>query len=212
MTISGAPRLAGVLVIAATLSLGAADDAFAKRSKLRHELDLLKARLAELESRLQFQTRQLETMLPTVIGSGGGLCADPCAVDSDGDGVGDCQDFCPCDPVNVDSDSDGWADCYDPCPNDAENACIDPCRMDGDGDGVPDCKDPCPWDPAGGADTDADQLPDCVDPCPNDAANDCIQPCPLDSDGDGTKDCTDPCPYGAAGDFPCVGLPPATAR
>src|SRR5262249_19175691 len=67
VTSNVAPRLAGVLVIAAALSLGVADDAIAKRSKLRHELDLLKARLAELESRLQFQTRQLETMLPTVI-------------------------------------------------------------------------------------------------------------------------------------------------
>ena len=184
----------------------------AKRSKLRHEVAMLKARLAQLESRLQFETRRFETMLPGVIGSTGGLCADPCAVDSDGDGVGDCEDFCPCDPANGDTDGDGMADCFDPCPADAENACIDPCRMDGDNDGVSDCEDPCPWDPAAVTDADGDDIPDCFDPCPDSASNDCVDPCPLDSDGDGAKDCTDPCPFGAEGEFPCLGLPPSTAK
>jgi hypothetical protein len=203
--------LAGA-VVAMLLGTLAPADAKQARSRLRHELALLKARLAQLESRLQFETRRFESVLPTIIGSAGGLCADPCAVDSDGDGVGDCEDFCPCDPANGDTDGDGMADCYDPCPADAENACIDPCRMDGDNDGVPDCEDPCPWDPTGATDADGDDIPDCFDPCPDSANNDCVDPCPLDSDGDGAKDCTDPCPFGAEGEFPCFGLPPSTAK
>lgn len=37
----------------------------------------------------------------------GGLCTDPCATDSDGDGVGDCDDLCPCDPDIALSDGVG---------------------------------------------------------------------------------------------------------
>ena len=203
--------MAGAVVVMLLGTLVPAD-AKPARSKLRHELAMLKARLAQLESRLQFETRRFETMLPSVGATPGNLCADPCAVDSDGDGVGDCEDFCPCDPANGDADGDGMADCFDPCPADAENACIDPCRMDGDNDGIADCEDPCPWDPMPVTDADGDDIPDCFDPCPNSASNDCFDPCPLDSDGDGTKDCTDPCPFGAEGDFPCLGLPPGTAK
>jgi hypothetical protein len=200
--------------LAIVLLLAAAGPADAKRarSKLRDELTILKARLAQLETRLQVETRRLDASLPNIVGGFPGLCADPCAVDSDGDGVGDCEDFCPCDPANGDDDGDGMADCYDPCPGDAENACIDPCRMDGDGDGTPDCEDPCPWDPAASTDADGDNVPDCFDPCPDNPTNDCFDPCPLDSDGDGAKDCTDPCPFGAEGDLPCLGLPPGTAK
>lgn len=201
--------LAIVMLVSGTLTSAAAKP---PRTKLRREIALLKARLAQLESRVQFDTRRLDAVLPLAGGIPGGLCADPCAVDSDGDGLGDCEDFCPCDAANGDTDGDGLADCYDPCPDDAENACVDPCRMDGDGDGVPDCKDPCPWDPAPSTDGDGDDIPDCFDPCPDDASNQCIEPCPLDSDGDGMTDCTDPCPFGARGDFPCLGLPPSTAR
>jgi hypothetical protein len=200
--------------LAIVLLLAAAGPADAKRarSKLRNELTVLKARLAQLETRLQVETRRLDATLPNIVGGFPGLCTDPCTVDSDGDGVGDCEDFCPCDAGNGDDDGDGWADCYDPCPGDAENACIDPCRMDGDGDGTPDCEDPCPWDPAASTDADGDNVPDCFDPCPDNPTNDCFDPCPLDSDGDGAKDCTDPCPFGAEGDFPCLGLPPGTAK
>jgi hypothetical protein len=180
-----------------------------KQSKLRHEIEMLQARVAQLESRLQFESRRVEQLLPTVIGVVGGLCADPCATDSDADGVGDCEDLCPCDPANADDDSDGMPNCYDPCPDDATDACIDPCRHDSDGDGTNDCEDACPWDPNPPADADNDGIPDCADPCP-DGTLGCTEPCPLDADGDGTKDCVDPCPYGAEGKYPCIGMPPGT--
>jgi outer membrane murein-binding lipoprotein Lpp len=198
-------------VAALVLAAGVPAEAKKARSKLRHEVALLKAKLAQLETQLSVAARRLDAAWPGGGGVPGGICADPCAIDSDGDGTGDCEDFCPCDPADGDTDGDGMADCWDPCPGDADNACIDPCRMDGDADGVPDCEDPCPWDPAAAVDADDDQIPDCFDPCPGDPANECFEPCPLDSDGDGTKDCSDPCPYGAEGDFPCLGLPPGTA-
>jgi hypothetical protein len=203
--------VASALVLCIVVA-GAAAPACAKkaRSKLRDEVTMLKARLAQLEARLDVASRRFEAVLPAVIG--GGLCADPCAVDSDQDGIGDCEDFCPCDAGNADGDGDGLADCADPCPDDAENACIDPCRADADGDGVTDCEDPCPWDPNPSTDGDDDGIPDCFDPCPGDPSNVCVEPCPLDSDGDGVKDCTDPCPFGADGDFPCLGLPPGAGR
>jgi hypothetical protein len=181
-----------------------------KRGKLRHQIEMLEARVAQLESRLQFESRRVESLLPAVIGAVGGLCADPCAFDSDGDGVGDCADACPCDASNADDDGDGMPNCWDPCPDDATDACIDPCRSDSDGDGTTDCEDPCPWDPLPPSDGDGDGIPDCADPCP-DGSLGCTEPCPLDADGDGTKDCVDPCPFGAVGAFPCIGVPPAPA-
>lgn len=173
-----------------------------KRVSLRREVALLKARIAELESRVSFEERQPSKGSDMPVSSPGGLCDDPCATDSDGDGIGDCEDACPCDADNADSDGDGAADCWDPCPDDPTDACIDPCRQDSDGDGTNDCDDPCAWDAAPPSDDDGDDLPSCVDPCPDDPTNQCATPCPLDADGDGVGDCDDPCPWGEKG--PCV--------
>ena len=121
---------------------------------------------------------------------------DPCAADSDGDGVGDCDDACPNDPnktspgacgcgvSDIDSDGDGTPDCNDLCPNDADKTSPGACGCgvsdtDSDGDGTPDCNDLCPSDPnkvapgtcgCGVADTDSDGdgTPDCNDGCPTD--------------------------------------------
>lgn len=177
-----------------------------KGKRLRVEMAELRATLARLQSQVEFQARQAAARetgarLPGV----GGLCADPCATDSDGDSVGDCEDPCPCDPSNTDSDGDGAADCYDPCPDDPTDECADPCRQDSDGDGTNDCADPCPYDPGEPTDQDQDGVPDCQDPCSTDPTNNCIEPCPLlDQDGDGARDCVDPCPWGEAGAMPCV--------
>jgi hypothetical protein len=183
------------------LGTGTVDARPAGAKRLRQQIVELKGRLARLESQVQFQGRRLETMPPIV--SASGLCADPCAADSDGDGQGDCVDPCPCDPANLDDDGDGIPDCLDPCPGDGTNACIDPCRMDSDGDGTPDCEDVCPWDPSLSRDDDADGIPDCTDPCPGDSRNACTGPCMLDSDGDGMLDCMDPCPFGGGPDTSC---------
>jgi hypothetical protein len=194
-------RAVVAVTLLAVLGIGIAEAKKPRPKRLRQEIAELKAKLAQLESQVQFQTRRLETRLPVVAG---GLCTDPCALDSDGDGQGDCADPCPCDPTNADADADGMPDCFDPCPEDATNACIDPCRTDSDGDGENDCVDPCPWDPRPATDEDGDGIPDCQDPCPGDRTNDCITPCPLDADGDGMKDCVDPCPWGAAPGSPCI--------
>ena len=112
-------------------------------AELRQELAALRASLAVVESRLEFEARQ-DAVPPT--SPVGGICADPCAQDSDGDGTGDCEDLCPCDVENADTDGDGVPDCVDPCPDDPTNACIGPCPLlDQDGDGVRDCSDPCPF-------------------------------------------------------------------
>ncbi len=69
-------------------------------------------------------------------------------VDSDGDGVENCNDSCPsdankttpgmcgCGVPDTDSDGDGVADCVDQCPGVAD--------IDSDNDGVVDCLDVCP--------------------------------------------------------------------
>ena len=213
MTLRKAVALALVLALGIftgwTLS---ADARKPRKPTVRHEIAQLKARIAELESRVSFQGRS------TAAGSRegilyplpGGFCGDPCATDSDGDGVGDCQDSCPCDATNADRDGDGSPDCSDPCPDDATDACIDPCRQDSDGDGVNDCEDPCPWDASPPVDADGDGMPNCADPCPDDPDNNCYTPCPLDADGDGIRDCGDPCPWGAKG--PCVSPPTGVAE
>jgi len=208
MTLHRAAALA--LVLALGVCVGwtlSADARKPRRPSVRSEISELKARIAELESRVSFQGR---TAAPgardgILYPLPGGFCGDPCATDSDGDGVGDCQDSCPCDASNADGDGDGQPDCWDPCPADATDACIDPCRQDADGDGIPDCKDPCPWDAKESVDDDGDTIPNCADPCPADPDNGCHTPCPLDADGDGVGDCTDPCPWGAT--RPCA-LPP----
>lgn len=188
-------RIAPIALVALVLMLGSTPaTAGVKEKKLRAELLELKARVAQLESQSGFLMRK--GAQPVVSPGLGGLCTDPCAVDSDQDGVGDCEDPCPCDASQADGDGDGMPDCADPCPGDATNACIDPCRQDADGDGVTDCEDPCPWDASAAVDGDGDGIMDCNDPCPGDRKNACIEPCPLDADGDGTKDCVDPCPWG----------------
>jgi len=161
----------------------------------------MKARIARLEanlalqtnllkSQLDYQARWTQNMMP-----GGGMCGDPCTVDSDDDGIGDCDDICPCDDNDVDTDHDGNADCSDPCPNDGTDACANPCNNDGDHDGTNDCDDPCPYDPAGPVDSDGDGIPDCQDACPHNADHDCYADCEWDQDGDGLPDCSDPCPW-----------------
>jgi hypothetical protein len=206
-------RLLAALVTLAVVLAAAHADAKPKRKSVRTEIATLKARIAQLESALDFQLRRdavagrTEIVVPV-----GGLCADPCATDSDGDGLGDCEDLCPCDPANADGDQDGVPDCADPCPDDAIDACIDPCRMDSDGDGTVDCEDPCPWTGGGTGDGDQDGVPDCADPCPDDKANDCSPVCALDADADGEKDCTDPCPWGETMGVPCVLPPTGVAR
>jgi hypothetical protein len=175
----------------------------AKPKKVRAEVAQLRAKVVQLESQLGVLAR-LDTS-PGVVSPGGFFCGDPCAGDADEDGIGDCEDPCPCVAGTPDADGDGTPDCYDPCPDDATDACIDPCRMDSDGDGSVDCDDPCPWDPASAQDRDGDDVPDCQDPCPDDASNQCFGPCPpLDQDGDGTRDCTDPCPWGETTGMPCA--------
>ncbi|MGH7893934.1 MAG: thrombospondin type 3 repeat-containing protein [Candidatus Binatia bacterium] len=180
--------------------------AHAKRKNLRAEIATLKARIAAVESAVDIERRRGVAGVAMPGYPATGICGDPCAADSDGDGIGDCEDVCPCDATNVDGDADGVPDCADPCPDDASDACIDPCRMDSDGDGVVDCEDPCPWTLGGTADGDGDGVPDCADPCPEDKTNDCSPVCALDADGDGVKDCIDPCPWGETAG-PCVLVP-----
>ena len=174
-------------------------------AELRREVAELRAAMALLESRLNFELRQD----PRENAPSMAFCGDPCVEDADGDGIGDCEDLCPCDATNADGDLDGALDCLDPCPDDATNACIDPCTWDSDGDGTRDCEDACPYDPTTAVDTDGDGVPDCADPCTNDPSNTCGGMCPtgLDQDGDGLDDCSDPCPYGQR-DGQC--LDPAT--
>jgi hypothetical protein len=119
-------------------------------------------------------------------------------IDSDGDGMADCNDGCPNDAAKIDpgecgcgvadsdSDGDGAADCLDDCPNDQDKTEPGQCGCgvadtDSDSDATADCNDGCPNDPAktvagvcgcGFADTDSDQdgTADCNDGCPNDGA------------------------------------------
>ena len=200
-----AKTLLMVLGIAAFVALFAASGQSSrpKPKRLRAEIAELKSMVAQLQSQLDYQMRR-DAAGGITTSPIGGLCSDPCAIDSDGDGEGDCDDLCPCDPTTDDSDGDGVPNCADPCPDDATDACIDPCRQDSDGDGVTDCGDPCPWDPSPAKDADEDGIPDCADPCPENKDNDCTVPCPLDADGDGTKDCIDPCPYGDGTMRPCI--------
>ena len=81
------------------------------------------------------------TPTPTVV--------DPCSLDSDGDGVNDCDDACP----------DVWGDGPDGCP------AADPCSVDSDGDGVNDCDDACPYEWGDGPDGCPAADPCMGDPC-----------------------------------------------
>ncbi len=185
--------LTGLVLVAVAMAAGTGDAKKPGKPKLRAQIAELRGDLAQLSTQVNFTNRTLEGLPPL----GGPLCGDPCSTDSDQDGIGDCEDICPCDPTTTDSDGDQTPDCADPCPDDATDACIDPCRMDSDGDGTNDCEDPCPYDPAPAADTDEDGIPDCQDFCPEDPLNGCFDPCLLDQDGDGTTDCRDDCPWAA---------------
>jgi hypothetical protein len=202
------------LTLVGVVLFGDVGTAGAKRRLLREEVTRLRGDIAQLANQLSFMQRDFAAQ-PPMAGHPGGLCDDPCATDSDEDGVGDCTDYCPCDPNTADTDADGVPDCADPCPDDATDACIDPCRNDSDGDGTNDCEDQCPWDPATPADTDGDGIVDCQDPCPDDATNTCWDPCRLDQDGDDVPDCEDSCPWtGEAGEgMPIPGcLPPPVTQ
>ena len=155
-------RAVVLVVTLAALGLAAAP-ASAKSSKLkrlRDEVSRLEARLAAVERQMAQQAQRL-ALVPL---APAGFCSDPCAVDSDADGLGDCDDPCPCDPNHADADADEWPDCMDPCPGDAENACIWACRAepDGSGTGTADCVEPC--SPASG--TDCESVPPPVPPAP----------------------------------------------
>lgn len=129
-----------------------------------------------------------------------------CDVDSDADGVPDCEDVCP-GAADVDSDDDGILDCLDACPGQDDG-------QDSDGDGSPDCQDGCAADPyktspgvcgcgVSDADSDSDGTRDCQDGCPADPAKTQPGACgcgvaDTDSDGDGTPDCQEPPPSGSA--------------
>jgi hypothetical protein len=109
-----------VLVGLLVLGVGGAAEAGSKGS--RSALAKLKRKVAMLESRLNRQAQMVSGLVPV-----NGVCVDVCAFDSDGDGLGDCVDPCPCDPTNFDGDGDGIPDCIDPCPEDAEDRCLVGC-------------------------------------------------------------------------------------
>jgi hypothetical protein len=189
------------------------------RARLRRQVGKLRTEVSQLAAQVDFLTRSASDGARPVQGGGviypgtsWNMCADPCASDSDGDGLGDCEDWCPCDPNTADDDSDGYPDCADPCPGDTANDCMNPCNWDSDGDGIGDCEDKCPYDPAPEVDTDADGIVDCQDICPQDPSNQCWDWCNLDQDGDGTADCKDPCPWSAGeGDTTSCVPPPVGA-
>ena len=120
------------------------------------------------------------------------------AVDSDGDGIPDCEDRCPfegSDGINYshadhlttvsgfslawngckDSDGDGIPDKFDACPSQAGGACTSGCP-----------------DPGNNIDSDLDGVIDCADRCPNTYAVGTADGCP-DLDMDGVPDSIDYC-------------------
>ncbi|MCX7945041.1 MAG: OmpA family protein [Deltaproteobacteria bacterium] len=106
------------------------------------------------------------------------------------------------DLCKIDSDNDGLMDCEDKCPNDYGtvefNGCPPPDR---DGDGITDDKDKCPDIPGlpqfeGCPDTDGDGIVDGQDKCPTVPGVLACQGCP-DSDKDGICDPNDKCPQEA---------------
>jgi len=128
--------------------------------------------------------------------------------DCNGNGIPDeCDGGCrssferpTCD--TLDSDSDGVDDCQDRCANTPTWAVADDVgcacsQLDDDGDGIHNCLDWCPGQID--FDTDGDHVPDCADQCvddPNKSRPDicgCGTP-DVDSDSDGTPDCVDASP------------------
>jgi len=126
-------------------------------------------------------------------------------VDSDGDGVFDCDDEFPSDPNEwLDTDGDGVGDNSDIFPNDptewadrdgdsiGDNGDAFPDDLnewaDSDGDGVGDNTDAFPNDPSETADTDGDGVGNNADDLPNDPNE------TVDTDGDGVGDNSDAFP------------------
>ena len=71
------------------------------------QIRALKEQVAALKAEMLAQTSQIRSEVEYLArdrgpGSGfapGGFCGgDPCKEDSDGDGLGDCEDVCPCEP------------------------------------------------------------------------------------------------------------------
>jgi len=106
---------------------------------------------------------------------------DLCAIDTDKDGIADCEDKCPNDPGTVefngcpppDRDHDGVPDPVDKCPDVFGLKMYEGCP-DTDGDGIPDNLDKCPAVPGtaefqGCPDTDGDRIADQDDKCPFEA-------------------------------------------
>ena len=117
-------------------------------------------------------------------------------LDTDADGISNCDDLCPsnpdksepglcgCDVADTDSDGDGILDCVDECPVDPNKTIAGTCGCgisdtDSDNDGTVDCNDLCPSDPnktvpgscgcgIADADLDSDGVADCSDQCPSD--------------------------------------------
>ena len=128
-----------------------------------------------------------------------------CAIDTDGDGVVDCEDKCP----NVkgekmfdgcpDTDADGVQDSEDLCPK-VKGSVADKGCPDTDGDGLTDNLDKCPNTPGllenegcPANDKDRDGVADEVDKCPEVFGLAEFDGCP-DSDGDGIPNSLDKCP------------------
>lgn len=119
-------------------------------------------------------------------GGGATAGAPSCeTLDSDADGINNCDDLCPgstdladsngCDFCQLDNDGDGLFNCEDNCP-DMENAA----QIDTDNGGVGDVCDP---------DDDNDRIADRADNCPLTPNTD-----QLDADDDGLGDVCDDCP------------------
>jgi hypothetical protein len=129
---------------------------------------------------------------------------------------------CGCGQSDVDTDADGVADCNDACQEDPHKTEPGACGcgvpdVDADNDQLFDCEDECPTDAAKSQpgvcgcnvvesldDGDEDGTPDCVDACPDGEVVSVAHVCgcglsddPTDSDGDGTPDCVDLCPADA---------------
>lgn len=124
---------------------------------------------------------------------GGG---DPtCEIDTDQDGVPDCDDICPGFDDNVDTDEDGVPDGCDECPEGDDD-------LDTDQDGYADACDNCPQaSNQDQADSDGDGVGDACDECVDEFGNPDNFGCPddpciagPDSDNDGINDVCDNCP------------------
>lgn len=134
--------------------------------------------------------------------------------DTDGDGVADNVDNCPCvaNPDQADSDHDGVGDACDNCPHRSN-----PQQEDVDGDGIGDVCDNCPytynpWQEDADGDNVGDSCDNCIfvvnprqydfdadgigDECDDDIDNDGIPNSEDDDmDGDGVPNNVDNCPF-----------------